>query len=195
MRAVWRATTVGVLTAIAFGWAYRRMVAGDLVIDLSIGRSIRPLGPLDTRIAAPRELVFEVIAAPYLASPPPSVAEKIQVLERSEEMVLAAHRTAVGRGIVATTVETVRFERPSAVHFRLVLGPVPHVVERFELTEDGDGTLFHYEGELGADLWAVGRWWGDLVARRWDEAVRASVAEITRIAEMRAARHRPGRAR
>ena len=96
---------------------------------------------------------------------------------------------------MATTVETVRFERPAAVHFRLVRGPVPHVVERFELTEDGDGTLFHYEGELGADLWAVGRWWGDLVARRWDEAVRASVAEIARIAEMRAARHRPGRAR
>ena len=74
-------------------------------------------------------------------------------------MVLAAQRTALGRGMVATTVETVRFERPVAVHFRLVRGPVPHVVERFELTEDGDGTLFHYEGELGADLWVVGRWW------------------------------------
>ena len=43
VRTVWTATTVGVLTAIAFGWAYRRMVAGDLVIDLSIGRSIREL--------------------------------------------------------------------------------------------------------------------------------------------------------
>lgn len=117
------------------------------------------------------------------------------MLERSEEMVLAAHRTAVGSGMVATTVETVRFERPAAVHFRLLRGPVPHVVERFELMEDGDGTIFHYEGELGADLWAVGRWWGDVVARRWDEAVRASVAEITRIAEMRAARHGPGRAK
>jgi hypothetical protein len=190
---MWRLGAVGALAVVAGRWIYRRLVAGDLVIDLSIGRTIRPLGPLDARIAAPRDLVFEVIAAPYLASPPSSVAEKIHVLEHSEEMVLAAHRTAVGSGMVAT-VETVRFERPAAVHFRLVRGPVPHVVERFELTEDGDGTLFHYEGELGADLWAVGQWWGDLVARRWDEAVRASVAEITRIAEMRAARRRPGRA-
>jgi catechol 2,3-dioxygenase-like lactoylglutathione lyase family enzyme len=35
---------------------------------------------------------------------------------------------------------------------------------------------------------------GNLVAQRWDEVVRGSVAEIKRIAEMRAARHRPGRA-
>jgi len=191
LRSVWTASTVGALAVVASRWAYRRLVAGDLVIDLSIGRTIRPLGPIDARIEAPRDLVFEVIAAPYLASPPSSLADKIQVLERSEEMVLAAHRTPVRDGLVATTVETVRFERPGAVYFRL-LRPVPHVIERFELTEDGDATLFHYEGELGADLWTLGRWWGDLVARRWDEAVRGSVTEITRIAEMRAARHRPG---
>jgi hypothetical protein len=109
-------------------------------------------------------------------------------------MVLAAHRTPVRDGLVATTVETVRFERPGTVYFRLLRGPVPHVVERFELAEDGDATLFHYEGELGADLWAVGRWWGNLVALRWDDAVRGSVEEITRVAEMRATRHRPEQA-
>lgn len=191
MRRLWTASTIGVLAAVAGRWAYRRLVAGDLVIDLSIGRSIRPLGPIDARIEAPRELVFDVIAAPYLGSLPSSLAEKIQVLERSSEMVLAAHRTPVRGRLVATTVETVRFEPPGAVHFRLLRGPVPHVIERFQLTEDGDATLFHYEGELGTDLWAAGRWWGALVARRWDEAVRGSVAEIKRIAQERAARHGP----
>lgn len=191
MRSLGTVSTVGVV-AVASRWAYRRLVAGDLVIDISIGRTIRPLGPIDARIEASRELVFDVIAAPYLGSPPASLTEKIRILEGSEEMVLAAHRTSVGRGLVATTVETVRFERPAAVYFRLLRGPVPHVVERFELTEDGNATLFHYEGELGADLWAVGRWWGDRVGERWDEVVRESVGEITRIAEMRAARQRPG---
>jgi hypothetical protein len=190
MRSVLTASTVGVLAVVASRWGYRRLVTGDLVMDLSIGRTIRPLGPIDSRIEAPRELVFDVIAAPYLASPPSSLAEKIQVLERSEGMVLAVHRTPVREGLVATTVETVRFERPGAIYFRLLRGPVPHVIERFELTEDEDATLFHYEGELGVDLWALGRWWGDLVARRWDAAVRGSVAEIARVAEMRAARHR-----
>ncbi|MGH2652229.1 MAG: SRPBCC family protein [Actinomycetota bacterium] len=192
MRSVLTASTVGALAVVANRWAYRRLVTGDLVMDLSIGRTIRPLGPIDARIEAPRELVFDVIAAPYLASPPSSLAEKIQVLERSDEMVLASHHTPVREGLVATTVETVRFERPGAVYFRLLRGPVPHVIERFELAEDGDATLFHYEGELGADLWALGRLWGDVVARRWEAAVRGSVAEIRRVAEIRAARHRPG---
>ena len=166
MRSVLTVSTVGTLAVIASRWAYRRLVTGDLVMDLSIGRTIRPLGPIEARIEAPRELVFDVIAAPYLSSPPSSLAEKIQVLERSEGMVLAAHRTPVRKGLVATTVETVRFERPGTIYFRLLRGPVPHVIERFELTEDEDATLFHYEGELGVDLWALGDWWGDLVARR-----------------------------
>lgn len=188
---MWAASSVGAVAVIAGRWIYRRLVAGDLVVDLSIGRSIRPLGPIDVRIGAPRELVFDVIAAPYLGSTPSSLAEKITVLERSDAMVLAAHRTPIGGGLVATTVETVRFERPDVIHFRLLRGPVPHVIERFRLSDDGDATLFHYEGELGTDLWGVGRLWGDLVARRWDEAVQGSVADIKRIAEERAARRRP----
>ncbi len=187
-----RAMTIGVLAAVAGRWTYRRIVAGDLGADLGIGRSVRALGPIDARIEAPRALVFDVIAAPYLGSMPASLKDKIEVLERSDSMVLAAHRTPVGGDLVATTVETVRFERPGVVHFRLLRGPVPHVVERFELTEDGDSTLFHYEGELGTDLWAAGRWWGDRVASRWEDAVRGSVTEVTRIAEMRAARRGPG---
>ena len=81
------------------------------------------------------------------------------MLERGSDMVLAAHFTQV-RGLVATTVETVRFERPSTVHFRLVRGPVPHVVEQFVLRERGDGTELEYRGELGTDFWALGAWWG-----------------------------------
>ncbi|MCI0632592.1 MAG: hypothetical protein L0206_01530 [Actinobacteria bacterium] len=69
-------SAAGALAVVAGRWAYRRLVAGDLVMDLSIGRSLRPLGPIDARIEAPRDLVFEVIASPYLASPPSSLAEK-----------------------------------------------------------------------------------------------------------------------
>jgi hypothetical protein len=192
MRSARRGAAAVALAVMSGRWIYRRLVAGEIVLDLSIGRTIRPLGPIDAHIEAPRDLVFEVIASPYLGTPPPSVAEKIRVLERSEQMVLAAHRTPIRPGLEAVTVETVRFERPATIHFRLVRGPVPHVTERFELAEDASGTLFHYEGELGADLWALGRWWGDLVAGRWDEAVRRSVGEITRIAETRAARRGTG---
>jgi hypothetical protein len=59
------------------------------------------------------------------------------------------------------TVETVRFTRPERVDFRLVRGPVPHVVESFMLSEHDAGTRLVYEGELGTDLWALGQRWGN----------------------------------
>lgn len=130
-----------------------------------------------------------MIAAPYLGTKPASLEGKIEILERSEGMVLAAHRTAVG-GAVATTVETVRFERPSAVHFRLVRGPVPLVLEGFLLEDEGEETSLRYRGELHADLWGIGRWWGGRVARRWDEAVASSLEQIRAAAEERARAHR-----
>jgi Polyketide cyclase / dehydrase and lipid transport len=164
---------------------YRLLVRGSLTLDLRLGRTVRPLGPLELSIAAPRELVFDLISQPYLGRTSRTLASKLEVLERGSDMVLAAHFTPVGR-MVATTVEIVRFVPPSDVHFRLVQGPVPHVVERFELHEDGGSTVLEYRGELGADLWALGRWWGDRVARRWEAAVAGSLETVKIEAERRA---------
>jgi hypothetical protein len=90
--------------------------------------------------------------------------------------VLAAHFTPLGGrlGLVAQTVETVRFTRPQRIDFRLVRGPVPHVVEAFVLTEQagGAGTRLAYDGEIGADLWLLGQRWCELVARRWERRSR-----------------------
>jgi hypothetical protein len=85
-------------------------------------------------------------------------------------------------------VETVRFTRPERVDFRLVRGPVPHVVEAFVLSERADGaaTRLAYDGEIGADLWGAGQRWCALVARRWEQAVAASLAAVKAEAERRA---------
>jgi uncharacterized protein YndB with AHSA1/START domain len=166
---------------------YVLLVRGSLAVDLGIGRSVRPLGPFTRQMAAPRELVFEVISAPYLDRTPRALESKLRVLERGGDMVLAAHFTRVGP-VVTTTVETVRFEPPELIHFRLVRGPVPHVVERFQLRETEAGTELEYSGELGTDLWALGRCWGALVAPRWEGAVRSSLTAVKAEAERRAAR-------
>ena len=163
------------------------LARGSITVDLGIGRSFLPLGPLTIQIAAPRELVFDIIAAPYLRRTPRALESKLHVVERGQDMVLAAHFTQVG-GFVATTLETVRFEPPSRIHFRLVRGPVPYVVEQFLLDETGGRTELEYRGELGTDLWALGRWWGERVARRWEAAVRASLESVKTEAERRAAR-------
>jgi hypothetical protein len=177
----------GLVGVLASGVALVRLLRrGALTIDVGIGRSSRPLGPLRTTIEAPRETVFDVVAAPYLGPTPRALERKLRVLERGTDIVLAEHFTDVG-SFVATTVETVRFERPTLVHFRLVRGPVPHVVERFEFVEHEAGTELRYTGELAVDLWAVGRWWGTRVARKWEAAVLASLGDIKREAERRAA--------
>ncbi len=166
---------------------YRLLVQGALTVDIGVGRSLRPLGPFTVRIEAPRELVFEVIAAPYLHRTPRALEEKLEVVEQGTDMVLAAHFTEVGR-LVATTLETVRFEPPGEIHFRLVRGAVPYVVERFTLSEAGTGTALEYAGDLGTDLWALGRWWGGRVGPRWEAAVESSLADVKREAERRALR-------
>jgi hypothetical protein len=187
--------TSGIAVAALVGAVgYRLVVGGELTLDTGLGRRVRPLGPLTVTIAAPRQIVFDVIAAPYLARTPRALAGEIDVLERGTDMVLAAHRTPVGRGMAAVTVETVRFDPPETVAFRLLRGPVPHVVERFTLHDDDGSTRLDYVGELGTDFWQLGRWWGDLVARRWEATVRDSLNRIREEAERRAAANRRHRA-
>jgi hypothetical protein len=166
---------------------YLLTVRGDLTLDLGLGRRVRPLGPIRVSITASPETVFDVIAAPYLGKTPRAMGAKLEVLERGEDMVLAAHFTEVGR-LTTTTVETVRFERPERIGFRLVRGPVPHVVERFELHRTDEGTELEYVGEIGADLWRLGEWWADRVAAPWERTVEASLDATRSEAERRAQR-------
>lgn len=178
-------TLAGVTGLGTLVWAL--LARGSLSVDVGVGRRYRPLGPVTVRIAAPRDVVFDVVSAPYLGKTPRALRAKVEVLERGEDMVLAAHHTRA-YGLTATTVETVRLERPERVHFRLVRGPVPHVVETFVLAEVGDDTELVYSGELGADLWALGRLWGAAVARTWEATVAASLDSIRAEAERRAKR-------
>lgn len=187
-----RYTAIGVGVVAA---GYLGLVTGVCPVDLGVGRRVRPLGPQTVELAAPRELVFDVIAEPYLGRAPRALADKLRVLERGSDMVLAAHFTPLGgrAGLVAQTVETVRFTRPERVDFRLVRGAVPHVSEAFVLSEQpgGTGTRLVYSGEIGADLWRLGQWWSGRVAVRWEEALAASLAAVKAEAERRAGARAP----
>jgi len=164
--------------------AYRLLASGAVTIDVGIGRRMLRLGPLSWRIAASREVVFDVIAGPYLGPTPRGLQDKLEVWERGSGMVLAAHFTPVRCG-VTTTVETVRFSRPERIDFRLVRGPVPHVVESFVLDALDEETSLTWEGELGTDFGALGAWWGRRVARSWEKAVRSSLDAVVAEAERR----------
>jgi hypothetical protein len=159
-----------------------------LTLDIGIGRRIRPLGPIALDIAAPPEVVFDVIAAPYLGRTPRALRDRLEVIERGADLVLAAHFTRVAPGLTVTTVETVRFEPPHRISFRLVKGPVPHVLERYELRPSDTGTAFEYRGELGTDLWALGAVWAGVIAPSWEQTVERSLDSVRAEAERRAHR-------
>src|SRR5918996_3186936 len=174
---------VGAAAGLAAG--HVGLVTGALAPDLNVGRRTRRLGPQVVQVDASRDLVFDMIAAPYKERQPRALADKVRVLDRSEDMVLAAHRSPVRGRPVASTVETVRFSRPERVDFRLVRGSVPYVVERFILTADRGGTRLTYDGELGTDLSGLGERWGDIVAERWERAVASSLAAVRAEAQRR----------
>jgi len=163
------------------------VVTGKLTLDTGWGRRVRPLGPFGVDIAAPAETVFDIIAAPYLGRTPRAMSGKLKVLERGTDMVLAEHYTPVHGGrLTAATLETVAFDRPRRVRFRLVRGPVPEITEEFTLTEDDGKTRLDYSGELGTDFGAAGQLWADRVAAAWQAAVRSSFKSIKAEAERRA---------
>jgi hypothetical protein len=142
------AASCAALAGAATTGAYVGLVTGRLTLDLGIGRRNRPLGPLHLDIAASREAVYDAAAAPYADRQTRAMGEKVEILERAGQMVLAAHRTPVGARLTAVTVEIVSLDPPNRMGFRLLRGPVPHVVETFTFDEIADRTRLTYTGEL-----------------------------------------------
>ncbi len=104
MRRLTAAAGAAAVAATATTAGYLGLVTGRLTLDLGIGRRTRRLGPLEVDIAAPLAVVFAVAAAPYAERRPRALREKVEILERTEHMVLAAHRTPIGGGLTAFTV-------------------------------------------------------------------------------------------
>jgi hypothetical protein len=188
--------TVGVLGALLILWAagmFLLLAMGRLSLDLGWGRTVHPLGPITIPISAPRDLVFEVVSAPYTGRAPGGSG--IEVLAGSDVLVVAAHHTKV-HFYTARTVEAVELEPPSRVGFRHLTGPVPYAVEQFELVQSHGGTELHYSGEVGIDFFALGRvaarYW---VRPQWERTVRGHLEDVKDRAEQRAAARRSREAR
>lgn len=189
MTGLWIAVgLLGVLLIALVAGAFLLLAMGRLNLDLGWGRSLHELGPIDVRIEAPRELVFEMIAAPYLGTPPRGSG--IEVLAKGGDLAVAAHHTKV-HFYVARTVEVIEFEPPARVGFRHLTGPVPHAVEQFSLRETEGATELRYGGELGIDFFVFGRIAGrHWVKPQWERVVRAHLDDLRQRAEERSARRR-----
>jgi hypothetical protein len=162
------------------------LAMGRLHLDLGWGRSLHELGPITIGIEAPRELVFEIVSAPYLGRA--SGGSGIEVLARGEDLVVASHLTKV-HFYTARTVEAIDFQPPARVGFLHLTGPVPHAAEEFLLEEVDGHTELRYSGELGIDFFVLGRIAGRLWVRpQWERTVRAHLEDLKQRAEQRASR-------
>jgi hypothetical protein len=192
MTALWIA--VGALVVLLFALlagAFLALATGRLHLDLGWGRSLHRLGPLQVRIEAPRELVYEILSAPYLGR---ARNDSIDVLARGESLVVASHLTKV-HFYEARTVEAIELEPPVRMGFRHLTGPVPYAVEQFRLEHHDDETELHYDGELGIDFFLLGRIAGRRwVVPQWHRAVSEHLAAVKGQAEQRAQRQRARKA-
>jgi hypothetical protein len=178
---------LALLLLVLIAGGFLALAMGRMSLDLGWGRSKHRLGPLEVRFEAPRELVYEILSAPYLGR---ARDESIEVLARGESVVVAAHLTKV-HFYEARTVEVIELEPPARMGFRHLSGPVPYAVEEFRLEADGEATLLRYDGELGIDYF----WLGRLAARRWvlpqwNRTVERHLDEVKPQAEQRAERAR-----
>jgi hypothetical protein len=182
------AGVLGALLVALIAGAFLALAMGRLHLDLGWGRSFHELGPITLTIAAPRELVFEILSAPYLGRA--SGGSEIEVLASDEALVVAAHHTKV-HFYTARTVEVVELDPPAGMGFHHLTGPVPHAVERFALEEAGGDTELRYGGEVGIDFFFLGRIAGRYWVRsQWERAVREHLEDLKERAEARAARRR-----
>ena len=195
---------IGAVTAVALAGGSASllglMATGRLTLDLGWGRTLHQLGPIELEIDAPRKLVYQQLSSPYLGTTPRGLRDSLQVLERSDDMVLARHVSQValfGRVTYsAATVETVQFEEPHLISFHHLRGPVPHAREEFSLEDRGQSTVLSYRGELGIDFWMLGNLAGKhWVVPEWLDKVESHMSEVKAGAEERAASRRRRTAR
>ncbi len=185
---LWIAVGLAVLWLAAVAGGFLLLAMGRLNLDLDWGRSFHELGPIEVRIDAPRDLVFEMISEPYLRHNPKDSG--IDDLARGEDLAVASHHTKV-HFYTAITVEAVKFEPPDHVGFRHIRGPVPYGVEEFALEEADGVTELRYSGEVGIDFFFLGRIAGrGWVRPEWEKAVRRDLDDLRQRAEQLADRRR-----
>ena len=185
---LWIAIGLAALWLAAIAAGFLLLAMGRLHLDLGWGRSFHELGPIEVRIDAPRDLVFEMISEPYLRHNPKHSG--IEVLASGKDLAVAAHHTKI-HFYTAITVEAVKFEPPDRIGFTHLRGPVPHAVEEFVLEEADGVTELRYSGEVGIDFFFLGRIAGRRWVRpEWEKAVRKDLDDLRQRAEQLADRRR-----
>ena len=91
-------------------------------------------------IAAPRELVFQMLRAMGKGQIPESRDDSARLVSEDGNTLVVEFRTQTG-GRTVTTLKEVTFFPPERIIFRHLKGPRSSVWEKFSLQEDGESTM------------------------------------------------------
>lgn len=141
-------------------------------------------------IEAPRPLVFEMAAA-VGGMLPGAPRHESQLVSRDDDTMIVRYRVPAGPWTLEL-LEEVRLAAPDAIHFRVLQGPLAHVIETLEFVAlTPRRTVVRYSGEVADDRPVI----GSLLARyvavpSYDRFMRRSLGALKVAAELRASRSR-----
>ena len=142
-------------------------------------------------IAAPRELVFQMLSAFGKGSLPGAEGESSRVVERDGNVILAEFLSVSGNRTYRT-LENVVLYPPERITFEHVEGPLPFSEEEFTLAEREAGTRLAYVGKIECKIsWMPGMGWliALLYARpKYNSVIRNHMKRLKSAAEARALR-------
>lgn len=138
------------------------------------------LSDQEIEIRAPRELCFEVVAAAG------------RVLERRSDTEWVVEYLTEREGSTVRTVELLVLERPTAIFYRWLEGPLPDVTEVISFDElDPVMTRLRYQGRFSIGRGPLKAVIGRIKVKPiFDRLVREHLVEARVVAERRAARSR-----
>ena len=149
--------------------------------------------PYQVQIQADRRLVFQYLTAFGVGGPGSRESSKVLRDEGNRKLV-EFHlevRGLFGGTKRVRTVEWVTLNEPESIDFEGVTGPLPLLLDRFELEEDGGCTVLRYRSTVGAHGWVFGWPIAMLIARPMVKRhMRAHLAEVKERVEARARRSR-----
>ena len=145
----------------------------------------------ESHMAAPRELVFQMLSAIGKGNLPGATGESSRVIEREGDTIIAEFITPSGRRSYRTVEEVVLYP-PERITYRHLDGPLPYAEEEFALEEQDDATVLRYSGEFEYRVimlpgmgWLIGRLY---IKSKYDAVIRDHMESLKSAAEARAAR-------
>jgi hypothetical protein len=189
--AAWWGSLLGVSLALALvaGVLIVGIARGRITMELGWGRSGVALRDRRVRIAAPPEVVLDLLrraARGYV--PGITKRERTEVIEAEGDLIVNESLNDSRFGMVRAR-EAVRFHPDGRVTYRHLAGPLPGTEEAFEVRPADGGTALTYRGRIPVDFWGLGR----LVARllilpEYERLLDRHLEALAKSAEVRARR-------